>query len=623
MVKRSRRTRKTTPNYKEVVPDEVVEVSEEEEEDLVEDDETEEEIRAFKKPKSQLKTTTQTELKFNATKQVQPAKIINDLVPRVTSNQVEQSQSLQWIDKYAPSKSNDICINPQKLRQVRQLLYDMILNKSHKRLLVLTGPAGSSKSTTVKLLADEIIASLPDHQLDEYGLLGTSSADPHWIEYLDGNSVEGTNQSDSFEEFLTDAKYRVGSNMAVVLIEELPNVFHYETLLKFRNKIREWIYCNETLPPLVICLTDVEYTSEQGTRDYSYTIDNNLTMDTLLGKELANSAQVEHIKFNSIANRFLKKTIGQLVKSERNVFNKIPYKELTEFMDEIIKIGDIRSVIFNLEMWATNYSKEAKWYNRENQINLFHAIGKIIYSSSEFSELSSDERDYNSVEQVLANYTNNQLLNMAILENYSIYNDAHFPVECGSAIVDALSLNDLLTGEANREYAIRSTRQILQAIPASSSTRKSKVKFPRQFKMVRQYNKTYAMIRSYQRYIDHESFQNLNLLDGYYLPLIYNKRSKTRFRYNRLGGRFHEIHADESMGTNEEEEESQFYNRDQFEIDITEKIAEEERGDYSDQDELSEEISDSEIEGDQGDDDDEAGFSSDPELDVLISQGRL
>ena len=164
--------------------------------------------------------------------------------------------------------------------------------------------------------------------------------------------------------------------------------------------------------------------------DYSYTIDNNLTMDTLLGKELANLAQVEHIKFNSIANRFLKKTIGQLVKSERNVFNKIPYKELTEFMDEIIKIGDIRSVIFNLEMWATNYLKEAKWYNRENQINLFHAIGKIIYLSSEFSELSSDERDYNSVEQVLANYTNNQLLNMAILENYLIYNCLLYTSRC-------------------------------------------------------------------------------------------------------------------------------------------------------------------------------------------------
>ncbi|KAK6454891.1 Rad17 cell cycle checkpoint protein-domain-containing protein [Scheffersomyces xylosifermentans] len=550
---------------------------------------------------------------------------------------VSDPNELQWIDKYAPTCSSDLCINPQKLKQVKEVLYDMVTGKSSKKLLVLTGPAGSSKSTSIKVLANEIIDGMALGRRDEYGLSGetdllssgfegSDTANNRWIEYIDTGSVLGTNQSDQFDEFLTDVKYRVGPNLSVILIEELPNIFHYDTLVKFRNKIRQWIYSEAVMPPLVICLTEVEYISDEGTRDYSYNIENNLTIDTLLGKDIVNSAPVQSIKFNSIANRFVRKTIGQIIKQERTIFNQIPVKEVSTFLDEVVKIGDIRSIIFNLQMWATNYQRDQTWYTRENQINLFHAIGKVIHSSSDFEGLSKDERNYNSIEQVLLNYTNNQLLNLAILENYSIYNDGEYSISTASEIVDGLSTNDLLTGEANREYGIRSTRIQLQGIPASHTTRRARIKFPRHFKMIRQFNKTNIAIRSYQKYIEHSSFQDLNLIDGYYLPLIYNRRLKTRYSYNRLGGKFTEIFADEEAATTDEPETgNSFYDVDQFQIDITDKIAELEKGGESDEEgELSEEIENSDEDDSFGDDDDlDEGFSSDPELDVLISQGRV
>lgn len=106
----------------------------------------------------------------------------------------------------------------------------MISGTDHTKLLILTGPSGSSKSTTIKILANELINRSQALALD---------SQEKWIEYND-STVEGTNQSDQFEEFINDAKYKIGSNLSVILVEELPNIFHSGTLAKFRNCIRNW-----------------------------------------------------------------------------------------------------------------------------------------------------------------------------------------------------------------------------------------------------------------------------------------------------------------------------------------------------------------------------------------------
>ena len=604
--------------------------------------------------------------------------------PRVPPT-IHTDKYQQWIDKYEPKSSSEICINPQKLKQVREQLSLMISGTDPTKLLILTGPSGSSKSTTIKILANELINRSQALALD---------SQEKFIEYND-STVEGTNQSDQFEEFINDAKYKIGSNLSVILVEELPNIFHSGTLAKFRNCIRNWIYSNLKLPPLVLCLTEIEYSGEN--REYSFNIENNLTVDTLLGRELVNSAPVKVIKFNSIANRYLRKTINGIISVEKETFRKIPNMEINRFLDEMVRIGDVRSLIFNMQLWGQHWHLEAgrkvlkepsnetsnepsnetsnepineptrepinptrepinptrepcvatnstlqhnlppidssKFiglnYQRENQIGLFHAIGKIIYSSSEFDTLSTQDQDYFSIERVLMTFNNNNfsLLNLSILENYSIYQDAAYPIEVASKIVDDLSINDLFSNfEANREIGIRSTRLNLRSVNARLGiSHKSKIKFPRHFKMVRHYNKTYTQIKNYQKYVNNlqDSFDELNLVDGYYLPLIYNKQKNNRYRYNRLGGRFHEIYADEELPIIEGDEntsgatDENVYEMDQFQMDIISKMSE--NNDVEEEDELSDPIDDS----DDGDDGDSDGFLSDPELDILISQGRI
>ncbi|KAG7664322.1 rad17 [[Candida] subhashii] len=547
----------------------------------------------------------------------QPSPIKSTQPPPSTS-------AIQWVDKYAPLNTRDICINPTKLSQVKSSLSAMIKGTSKSRILILTGPSGSSKSTTIKLLAKELIPTSSIFQ------------DPV-IEYFENYNVD---------EFLNDCRYKIGSNLSVVLFEELPNVYHHDTLMKFRHALMNWIYYEGELPPLVICLSEIEY-NEGGDQVMWFNIENNLTVDTLLGKELSQLPQVEIIKFNSIATMFLKKTVNRIIKLEDEVFRQIPKTKLNAFLDEMYKVGDIRSMIFNLQMWTIFTLAEQEIdggetinlspnFIRENQINLFYAIGKIIYSSSNFASLSQDNADFYSVEQVLSQFpTNLPLLNLSLLENYHIFRDSNYPIEIASNIVNDLSLSDMSTPQL-QEIGIRSTRINLRKTPTTTnnvhSTYKSKIKFPRHFKMIRMERKTMSQIKSYQKYIAPKvSFSDLNLIDGYYLPMINNRKYPKKLRYGRLGGRFCEIYADEDLPIFENHNENGrgggiMYEYDQFQADVAEKINQEMRGDndgddIGDEGYLSDPIEDSEAE--KNVDTDEDGFSSDPELDILISQGRI
>lgn len=508
---------------------------------------------------------------------------------------------MQWIDKYAPQSSSEICTNPRKLKEVKEVMSDLIFGKDRDcRLLILNGPAGSCKSTTVKVLADELVRER------NHSTLGMNNGSC-WTEYLD-TIVSNSPQPRQFPEFLQDCKYKIGGNLNVIIIEELPNIFHSQTLQYFRQAVSEWIYTDERieLPPLVLCLTEVELKT---THQEYFNIENNLTVETLLGKNFLNvgkaSKKIKQIKFNPIAPSFVKKTINKIVQKESKYFLVINKNEVAKFLGKIQETGDIRSIISNLQIWAKLKNKSQSYLDaeqtddfflRENQISLFHAIGKIIHSSTKFDSLEDPEMvDYLTVETVLKNYHNNELLSLSLLENYHVYNNSNYDISIASEIVEKLSLNDIMSSlPEGREVGFRGCRNQLRKIE-KTSTMMTNIKFPRHFKMIRQFKQTEDEIKQYSKWCNglRTTFNNLNLIDGYYLPMIYNKQNATPYRYNRLGGRFQPVFADDNLPVMEEEVEG--WSKDQFKIDIEKKIAE---GDQLEEDEMSESIDDSEEDDD-------------------------
>lgn len=501
------------------------------------------------------------------------------LVP--PSPQKPHLQHTPWLTKYAPRTTSEICINPTKLTQVKNALYRMKTRELKTKVLVLVGPCGSSKSTTIKLLAREINnADVFDDRLIEY------------------------DESENITQFLQSCKYKT---QAVVLIEELPNVYHEDTLREFRDTIKHWIFAAVALPPLVICISEFEYESDR--TQFFYGLENNMTSDTLLGRELLSYPEVETIRFNPLATRFLKKTVNSILKSEglTKILNDAKFDSL---LLELFKVGDIRSIILNLEMWVKFY-KSGVDYNRENAIGIFHAIGKVIYSSKKF-EGDVQTTNNKTVTQVMEMLPekNLSLLNLGLLENYHIYQDSSFDLSIAESITNDLSLNEL---SPFGEVGVRSTRLYLSKAGPKSSTSKLKMKFPRHFKVLKAMRKTNTRLNEYRRYVSPESsIENLNLIDGYYLPLIYNRKRKTRYRYNRLGGKLHKIYADDDVVVDDYQTSHEY---DQFQNDIDLSVNRQEGDDKSDA--LSDQIEESPFE------DSDDGFGSDTEIDLLISQGKL
>ncbi|EIM79628.1 Rad17-domain-containing protein [Stereum hirsutum FP-91666 SS1] len=69
------------------------------------------------------------------------------------------ADDLMWVDVYEPETEEDLAVHKRKVNDVRQWLLEAFQPsklQKYRRLLVLTGPAGSGKTTTLRVLSREL-----------------------------------------------------------------------------------------------------------------------------------------------------------------------------------------------------------------------------------------------------------------------------------------------------------------------------------------------------------------------------------------------------------------------------------------------------------------------------------
>lgn len=485
-----------------------------------------------------------------------------------------------WTIKYIASVRDELCINPTKLKQLEAIITSM--RAKRQRILVVSGPAGSGKSTAVEYIAKHTL-KVPI------------------VEFFDR-----TGRIDEFSEFLEDCQYLRGANPGIVMVEEFPNVFHLPVLASFRKLLRQWLHVDVgalNLPLLVLIMTEVEYGSSG-----VYLIDHLFTPTTVLGLEL--KSEITEVKFNPVAVRFTTKLLKRVCEKESRVLGKLPKTKVAQFVKEMATVGDVRSILANFETWArleVVSTDNLLMFIRESSLNVFHAVGKIIHGSS-----SGD--DYTAVEQVETQFNDDyNLVNLGVLENYHIYRNGDIPMDSAASLVDYLSQADLLLSIFTRQVGLRGSRTVLTLLPKPTSVHSKQMTFPRHARAFRLANKCREQLWQYKWYgreLVHATvgIDSLNLVDGALLGDLLNKKAPKPYQYGRLGGRLRTVATTGEVDTGE----ATILEVDQFVLDTKAgMVVEESEG------ELSDPISDEEVAVDSDDFD-----FSDDEAFLAITQTR-
>lgn len=475
----------------------------------------------------------------------------------------EMDESLPWYEKYAPKTLPEIAIHKRKLKDVEEVLNDMLSNTDNTRLLLLSGPSGCCKSTLIKGLSKAMVPLYRNRNastmLNQYSLNGNNSnnsEEPNYVvDYENSLQLSEMNNMEAFNEFLQRSKFYNGAyNLSVLLVDDLPNVFHYETRLQFQKIIKEWLYTEGIrLPPLVICLTECEIEEDNNSKSENgngggININNTYTAETVFNKEILQNPKLKRIKFNPINNTLMKKLLNNVALEERALLEangKWLFKD--KYIKQLLNSnnGDIRSMLSSFQFWATLKGGDGfnestgvdNIYLRTESVSFFHGVGKVIYGSHEKNgSLKDDNEMINEMLDINGDSATNLLFNdnfkLGLLENYNSFNKNQLPIDVATNIVMSLSDNNSLFGSSNNleglEYMIRKIRHETNKYSKDkdlSSGVHGGFNFPREWKC-RQRKQRFKIESqdlqnvSFYKYGDYCMVKDIVMSLGYYSPLI-------------------------------------------------------------------------------------------------------
>ncbi|KAH9914163.1 Rad17-domain-containing protein [Epithele typhae] len=350
------------------------------------------------------------------------------LSQRVASFQHEGSAL--WIDLFEPTAEEELAVHKRKVQDVRQWLLEAFdggpsgkLSK-YRRILALTGPAGTAKTATVRVLAREL-----DFEIAEW----SNTMDEQFSRTEGTWDTDYEGLSEKFQTFLTRASNcqnifsrpptqtntssqrsttAVPSTTAststsrrkVVLVEDLPNILHPRTQESFHATLESFVASTASVGvPLVIVVSDAGVRGEDaeadGPRRWSRGKEA-VDVRTVLPPSLLSSPAVRQINFNPIAATYMRTALKSLLDRQRAVGVR-PSKDVLDLIVESSN-GDIRSAIMALQFACTadgsalplskGNKRSAKGKGpsaatvlqavtrREQSLALFHLLGKIMYN---------------------------------------------------------------------------------------------------------------------------------------------------------------------------------------------------------------------------------------------------
>ncbi|KKY21685.1 putative cell cycle checkpoint protein rad17 [Phaeomoniella chlamydospora] len=415
-----------------------------------------------------------------------------------------------WAERYAPVGLDELAVHKKKVDDVRSWLVDALDHPQRRHLLILKGPAGSGKTTTLMLLAKAM-----DVQVVEWKNSTTSdgSASNSFVSNFDdflnrGGMFGSLDVINPFSTLpLPVAADDEGAGRRLLAVDEFPTTFSRSstTLQSFRSSLLRFLSSGSTSPghlfrnpknqgdgspPVVMVVSETLLSSATASAD-------SFTAHRLLGPEISAHPCTHIIEFNPVAPMFLNKALDNVVKKEARISRRrrIPGPAI---MKRLSQMGDIRNAVNSLEFlclkgddtgdWGGTVASKAKRAGRnsnelsarekeslelvtqrESTLGMFHGIGKVVYNKREAPAESShtvhEPPDHLKhlhrpmVSQVmideLMNETGTDISTFlsSLHENYVLSCNGNFFLEHLNDCIDYLSDSDLLDTESRRSLA--------------------------------------------------------------------------------------------------------------------------------------------------------------------------
>jgi cell cycle checkpoint protein len=328
-----------------------------------------------------------------------------------------------WNEKYGPTSLDELAVHKKKVADVRSWLEEVFSGRGRKRLLLLKGPAGSGKTTTISLLARELGIHVHEWRNPTSTVStpeGFMSATAQFEEFVGRAGAFGSLTFD-------DAASPTGPSLTasnsgsrskqLVLVEEFPNTFARASsaVQSFRSSVLSYLAANtlsataffsgqadpiQSVTPIVMIISETLLSTNTAAAD-------SFTAHRLLGPEILTHPGVSVIEFNAIATTFMTKALDLMVVKEAR---KSGRKKTVgpQVIQRLVELGDVRSAASSLEFLCLRGDDAEGWgakvnftkkkgpkdvpitkmereslelvTQRESTLGIFHAVGRVVYN---------------------------------------------------------------------------------------------------------------------------------------------------------------------------------------------------------------------------------------------------
>ncbi|MFH4979049.1 hypothetical protein AB6A40_005758 [Gnathostoma spinigerum] len=281
---------------------------------------------------------------------------------------------LPLIDRCPPTCTSDLAVHKKKIEEVRFWLKSHC-KRSNAKVLLMTGPCGSGKTVTLKLLCEEM----------NIGIVEWTAPDKYDISVAENGSeiIAEQPQLNSFTEFLDSAKYgrfHAAKERNIILVENLPNILYLQPE-QLHLVLRRCM--SRLLSSIVFVISSVESSWY-------------LNIRRILPIHVINDLGIDVITFNSPSVTLLIKCVQLMLKKLKLKAEKTKIKRIAESAD-----GDIRCAVNNLQLSIDenrSLVNDVKLCSSSSQTDVFHSLGKLLYAK----RLESADRSWTETENLLS-----------------------------------------------------------------------------------------------------------------------------------------------------------------------------------------------------------------------------